>query len=226
MRCLNKVSGSIEMDIIKRFKEMMSMDWDELWYIFSMRLQRYDHEILGIEEEFKKVFNGTLYFSFMNFLDNMNKGFIPSIIGSEDSIPKLNWNTKMDVPRLNAFCIAPEWMRGISEIRANEHTIVIPFFFKDRTHLRNEIFGMLTCHIELILGYMMIRRCEFKIVYNMKLYEPKYFYKKYIKTSQYYLNRKVELSSLYGKQLSKFVLNDFGEFEFEAKRIDDILKGV
>lgn len=31
---------------------------------------------------------------------------------------------------------------------------------------------------------------------------------------------------MYGEQLSKFVLDDFGEFEFEAKRIDDILKGV
>lgn len=202
------------------------MDWNDRWHIFSMRLQKYDHEVLGIEEEFKKVFDGCIYFSFMNFLDNMNKGFVPSIIGSEDSIPKLNWNAKMDLPRLNAFCIAPDYMRGISEICATEHTIVIPFFFKDRTHLGNEIFGMLTCHIKLILSYMMIERCEFKIVYNMKLYEPKYFYKKYIKTSQYYLNRKVELSSLYGKQLSKFVLNDFGEFEFEAKRIDDILKGV
>ena len=129
-----------------------------------MRLQKYDHEVLGIEEEFKKVFNGSLYFSFINFLDNMNKGFVPSIIGSEDSIPKLNWNAKMVVPR--------------SVICATEHTIVIPFFFKDRTHLGNEIFGMLTCHVRLILGYMMIERCEFKIVYNMKLYEPKYFYKK------------------------------------------------
>ena len=65
MRYLNEVSSSIEDDIITRFKEIMTMDWDERWYIFSMRLQRYDHEILGIEEEFKNVFTGTLYFSFM-----------------------------------------------------------------------------------------------------------------------------------------------------------------
>ena len=77
MRYLENIPSSIKEDVVNMLKNRMSMDWSDRWYVFSMRLQKYDHEVLGIEEEFKKVFNGSLYFSFINFLDNMNKGFVP-----------------------------------------------------------------------------------------------------------------------------------------------------
>ena len=81
MRYLENIPSSIKEDVVNMLKNRMSMDWSDRWYVFSMRLQKYDHEVLGIEEEFKKVFDGCIYFSFMNFFFFFYKGFVQSIIG-------------------------------------------------------------------------------------------------------------------------------------------------